>query len=80
MCVLAYEIKTSKREPIVQCGTDHKHWFVTTRAARVLLFPAISVCVSVCQRDNSRTVRDIITKFLRKVERADKFANGRTRR
>jgi len=39
----------------------------------------LCVCLSVCQRDNSWSVRDIITKFSRHhpmVERADKFENG----
>ena len=48
----------------------------------VILFSVVSVCVSVClsvcQHDNSRTVRDIITKFSGHhpmVERAEKFQN-----
>jgi len=39
------------------------------------------LCLSVCQHDNSRTVRDIITTFhgtilWSRLERADKFDNG----
>jgi len=54
---------------------------ITIHAARVVLFSAVSVCVcvSVCQDDNSSTVRDIITKFSRHhamVQRMDKFVNG----
>jgi len=39
----------------------------------------VCVCLSVCQHDNSCTVRDIITKFSGHhptVEREDKFDNG----
>jgi len=39
----------------------------------------VCVCLSVCQHDNYRTVRDIITKFLGHhpiVETADKFESG----
>ena len=54
---------------------------ITTRPARLLLFLAVSVCVfvclSVCQHDNSWTVRDIIMKCSGHVHpmvvRADKF-------
>jgi len=58
--------------------------FITTRVARVILFSVVSVCVSVCQHDNSWTVSDIglITKFSwhhpPMIERADKFENGYT--
>ena len=39
----------------------------------------LTVCLSVCQRDNSRTVTDIITKFSEDhhmIEREAKFENG----
>jgi len=43
------------------------------------LLSAVSVCLFVCQHDNSRTITDIITKFsghLPMVSRADMFENG----
>jgi len=45
-------------------------------------FVCLFVCQFVCQRDNSWTVRDIITKFSGHhsiSERVDKFENGYTR-
>jgi len=60
--------------------------FITIRALqrnleRVILFSAVSVCggLSVCQHDNSWTVRDIITTFSGHhpmVRREVKFKNG----
>jgi len=53
--------------------------------ARVVLFSVVFVCdfvcLFVCQHDNSWTVRDTITNFLRQhpmVEGADKFEDGYT--
>jgi len=76
--------KTDEQKHII---TSRAVFVFTTRTARVLLFPVVSVCLfvclfvclSVCQHDNSSTVRDIITKFSGHhavVERADKFENG----
>ena len=52
----------------------------TTRAARVLLFSVVFVCLfvclSACQHDNSWTVKDIIMKCLGLGRRADKLENG----
>ena len=45
----------------------HEQDTYTNRSATVLLLSVLPVCVtvclSVCQHDNSRTVRDIIAKF-----------------
>ena len=45
----------------------------------VLLFSVVSVCGCICQHNNSRTVRDIIIRFLREqdmVRSSDEFENG----
>jgi len=63
----------------VQCMIIHECWhfrlldcftviwhtgIITARADRVILFSVVSVCLFVCQHENSWTVRDINTNFL----------------
>ena len=61
----------------IQWLVDIRSIIFTTSAARIrgpIVFSG--VCLYVCQQDNSWTVRDIITKIFRVVERVDKFENG----
>jgi len=64
---------------------DYMHRFecmFITRSARAVLLSVESVCESVCQRDSSWTVRDIITKFPEhhpRVQREAGFENGYSR-
>ena len=70
------------------CGLLTRQWPVTTgcyhpHSKSGIIFSSVRLCVCVClssAQDNSWTVRDFIMKFSghhHKVERADKFENGR---
>ena len=70
--------KTKQELHRIQCG-DIAIQNVSYEGLFSVVSVCWSVCLSVCQHDNSRTVRDIIKKFSGPhptVERADKFKNG----